>query len=40
MYVEIPEYPTRYQVWSFLGEGDLLGLVDRLRFVDGLGAIR
>ena len=37
MYLEIPEYPTLYQVWSFLGENDLLALVERLRFVDGLG---
>jgi hypothetical protein len=40
MYLEIPEYPTLYQVWSFLGEEDLLALVDRLRFVDGLGSTR
>ena len=40
MYLEIPEYPTLYQVWSFLDEDDLLSLVGRLRFVDGLGVAR
>lgn len=37
-YLELPEYPVLYQVWSFLGEDDLMTLLGRLRLVEGLGA--
>jgi hypothetical protein len=37
-YLEVAGYPCLYQVWSFLGESDLLAMIDGLRWVDGLGS--